>query len=45
MEINRLFLIKKHKEVKNEIFDKKSIFGINIAGITSKLETTYINLF
>ena len=37
-------LTKRKAEIRTERFDKSSIFGINIAGITRKLHNIYINL-
>ena len=43
-DTNRLLFKKKKKAIKKEIFEIKSIDGINVAGKTSRLETIYINL-
>ena len=41
---NKFDLSKKKKETAKERFDKKSIFGIKIAGNTSKLDKIYLTL-
>tara|TARA_Y100001968_G_C19393562_1_gene736949 strand:+ start:571 stop:765 length:195 start_codon:yes stop_codon:yes gene_type:complete len=41
---NKLVLPNESNAIKKEIFEIKSIDGINIAGKTSKLDNIYINL-
>jgi len=41
---NTFLLKKKPKAIKKEIFEIKSIDGINVAGKTSRLENRYITL-
>tara|TARA_Y100001968_G_scaffold11464_1_gene9565 strand:- start:34 stop:222 length:189 start_codon:yes stop_codon:yes gene_type:complete len=41
---NKFELTNKKKATRTERLDKKSIRGMTVAGITSKLDTIYINL-